>query len=174
MTYNEFIQLAQERFSCRSYKPLLPSNDELRKVVEAAHIAPSECNKQPWKFVIATSDKARKAIAAAYSRDWINTAPAFIVAVGNHSEAWHRANFDNKDHTDVDLSIAIEHMCLAATSLGLGTCWVCNFNPQALNEALNLDKGLEAIAILPIGYPADECTVPVKQRKPIEQITEWM
>ena len=96
------------------------------------------------------------------------------MSVGKHCEASHRANFNNKDPTDVDLSIAIEHMCLAATSLGLGTCWVCNFNPQALNEALNLDKGLEAIAILPIGYPDDECALPVKQRKPIEQIIEWM
>ena len=174
MTYNEFIQLAQERFSCRSYKPLLPSNDELRKVVEAAHIAPSACNKQPWKFVIATSDKARKAIAAAYSRDWINTAPAFIVAVGNHSEAWHRANFDNKDHTYVDLSIAIEHMCLAATSLGLGTCWVCNFDMNEACKALKLPQGHHPVALIPIGYPADKASERHSSRKSPDEITSWI
>ena len=113
----------------------------------------------------------RQAIAECYPREWIKTAPAFIVAVGNHSEAWHRPS-DGKDHTDIDLAIAIEHLCLAATSLGLGTCWVCNFDAKKCAELLRLPESAEPVAILPIGYPA-ESLIPEKKRKPVDEIIQW-
>ena len=74
----------------------------------------------------------------------------------------------------MDAAIAAEHICLAAAELGLGTCWVCNFNPDILNKALNLPLHIEAIAIFPIGYINEEKSIsPSKVRKPLADITEW-
>ena len=131
----------------------------------------SACNKQPWKFIIVTSAEKKANIYECYPREWMKNAPAYIVAVGNNSEAWHRPA-DSKDHTDIDLSIAIEHICLAATSLGLGTCWVCNFYVDKCIEALNIPNEWQPIAILPIGYPASENTQE-KKRKTLEDIIAW-
>ena len=94
------------------------------------------------------------------------------MALGLHDEAWHRS-FDGKDHTDVDVSIAVEHLCLGAASLGLGTCWVCNFDPAIVREGLNLPDNVEPIAIIPMGYPDSDGTVPEKKRKPLDEIVKW-
>jgi nitroreductase len=76
------------------------------------------------------------------------------VLCGNHSESWKR--IDGKDHCDVDIAIAADHMTLAATDLGLGTCWICNFDREACAGALALPDHMEPIVILSIGYPADK------------------
>ncbi|MDE6393734.1 MAG: nitroreductase family protein, partial [Duncaniella sp.] len=104
-----------------------------------------------------------------YTRDWIKTAPEFIIACGVHDEAWHR-QMDGKDHTDVDVSIAVEHLCLAATSLGLATCWVCNFDPEIIRRAFRLPEGMEPVAIIPIGFPAEPDVIPAKKRKAMDEI----
>lgn len=171
--YPSFTELVSARYSCRSYSDKPISRAELMAVMETVRLAPSACNRQPWKFVIISDNEELKAeVLKAYPRDWAMTAPALIVACGNHDEAWHRS-MDGKDHTDVDISIAVEHLCLAAASLGLGTCWVCNFDPQIVAEALNLPKHMEPIAIIPIGYPANGSTIPAKQRKTFEDILQW-
>ena len=171
ITYSELIQLMSDRYSCRQYASIPVDRQLIAQLLEAARIAPSACNKQPWKFIVADTPQLCKAITDCYEREWIHTAPAFIVAVGLHEQAWHRAT-DGKDHTDVDLSIAIEHICLAATTLGLGTCWICNFDANKLHNALQLPEEQEPIAIIPIGYPAHP-SIPEKKRKTLEDITQW-
>ena len=114
--YSDFMTLSAARYSCRNYAARTVARETLKKAIEAASLAPSAVNRQPWTFVVLDTPEMRQAIAECYPREWIKTAPAFIVAVGNHSEAWHRPS-DGKDHTDIDLAIAIEHLCLAATSL---------------------------------------------------------
>lgn len=170
--FNDTIHLMRQRFSCRLYDTRPVGADIIEKLLEAARIAPSACNRQPWRFVVVESPELRDAVCAAYEREWARTAPLFIVACGVHDEAWHRPD-DGKDHTDVDLSIAIEHICLAATSLGLGSCWICNFNPGKLRSALSIPEGIEPIAIIPVGYPAEGISAPEKKRKPLSEITVW-
>lgn len=170
--YPQLYELARDRFSCRAYSDRPVERDTLLAVLDVARLAPSACNKQPWLFLVADSDELRKAVTDSYTRDWIKTAPEFIIACGIHSEAWHRG-FDGKDHTDVDLSIAIEHICLAATSMELATCWVCNFDPAIITEAFNLPDGVEPIAIIPIGYPAEGTEIPAKKRKALSEIVKW-
>lgn len=168
--YSEFMTLVGRRYSCRDYASTPVEKSTLLNVLEAAHMAPSACNKQPWKFLIVTNADRREDVCKCYSRDWIHTAPAFIICLGNHPAAWHRA--DNKDHTDVDISIATEHICLAATTLGLGSCWVCNFDAAQLRQLFQIPDDWEPIAIVPIGYPA-KTDIPKKVRKPIEEIISW-
>lgn len=170
-TYARFLQLVKDRYSCRKYLSAPVSRQLLGDIIETAHLAPSACNKQPWRYIIADTPDLCREIADCYGRDWVDNVPAFIVACGVHDEAWHRA--DGKDHTDVDISIAVEHICLAATSLGLGSCWICNFDEPKLSATLHLPEGIEPIAIIPIGYPDPEAAIPEKKRKPIEEIIQW-
>ncbi|MCT4602113.1 MAG: nitroreductase family protein, partial [Marinifilum sp.] len=79
---------------------------------------------------------------------------------------------DGKDHTDIDASIAIDHMTLQATELGLGTCWICNFYVEKCKDFFQLPDHIEPIAILSLGYPNDD-KMPAKKRKSLEEIVHW-
>lgn len=170
--YPVFRDVVVNRYSCRKFTPQPVSRETILTVMEAAGLAPSACNRQPWKFVIVDTDSPlRKAILEAYDRPWLQDIPVFIIACGIHSGAWHRN--DGKDHTDIDVAIAVEHICLAATSLGLATCWICNFDVRHMSEALSLTDDVEPIAILPLGYAIPDAQVPAKVRKPLEEIVSW-
>ncbi len=130
-------------------------------------LAPSACNKQPWLFITVSSPDAQERLRACYDREWFAKAPLYIVACDSRDQAWVRPK-DDKHHGDVDLAIAIEHLCLAATAVGLGTCWVCNFDPALCKNALHLPDGLEPVAIIPIGFPAGKATP--KKRKDMDEI----
>lgn len=173
-TYEKFMKLAESRYSCRNYSSRTVDKSVLELVLNGARIAPSACNRQPWKFMVVTDEDLKVAVQRSYDRDWLKTAPAYIVAVGNHDESWHRSNADNKDHMDIDLAIASEHICLAAAALDLGTCWVCNFDPETLRTGLNIPENLEPVVIIPIGYPAEGTVAPKKTRKELGDIVEWL
>lgn len=168
-TYPELYSLVQRRFSCRNYSSQPVNPDDLTAVLDIVRLAPSACNRQPWLFMEARTPGQREAVSKAYPREWIASAPVCLIALGLHDAAWHRPA-DGKDHTDVDVAIAVEHLCLAATSLGLATCWVCNFDPAVLREAFTFPEGAEPIAIIPLGYPAEGVSAPDKVRKPIDEI----
>jgi len=165
-----FIDLAKKRYSVRNYKNLPVEKEKILQVIEAARIAPSAVNFQPWHFIVVTSEEMKSKIAETYSRDWFRKAPAIIVVCGDHSSSWKRN--DGKDHCDIDVAIAVEHMTLAAADMGLGTCWVCAFDAAKCHQVLDLPENLEVIALLPIGYPADD-EVPQKKRKSINEIVSW-
>lgn len=169
MEYQEFVQLMLERYSCRSYDASRPVSDQLvDSVLEAARLAPSACNRQPWMFVVVRNEARRHALLA-QSRPAFKEAPVLIAAIGLHDRVWRRRQ-DNKDHTDVDVTIAVQQMCLAATTLGLGTCWICSFDPEAARRELQLPDYAEPIALLPLGYPtADSHAIP-KDRLPLDDI----
>ena len=158
-----FNLLLKERYSVRSYKPLRVSKALIMQVLEAGRMAPSANNKQPWYFIAICEEDQLSRIKSAYPRDWFVNAPQFIVICGDHNTSWKRS-YDSKDHCDIDVSIAADHMTLRATELGLGTCWVCHFDKTLVSKILELPEGVEPIAILPIGYPATS-EVPLKSRK---------
>ncbi len=169
----KFIELARQRFSVRNYLSKPIEREKLEYVLEAARIAPSACNIQPWHFIVAEEETIRKRVASSYGGRWIDSAPAIIVACGNHSQAWKRR--DCKDHTDVDISIAVDHMTLAAAEIGLGTCWVCALDPVKCKEVLGLPEELEPIALIPIGYPDQQTdtTRHTSARKNLDDIVSW-
>lgn len=166
------MDVVRQRYSCRSYNPgRAVGRDLVRAVVEAARLAPSACNRQPWSFV-AVTDPDKRRVLLAKSRPVFADAPVLLVALGYHSEAWHRPS-DGKDHTDVDVSIAVEHICLAASTLGLGSCWICSFDVDATRKALEIPDDVEPVALIPLGYPADDAIVPEKKRKTLDDILKW-
>lgn len=91
-----------------------------------------------------------------------------IVACANHEESWHRKS-DGKDHADIDVAIAVEHLCLAATEQGLGTCWVCNFDVSLCREVLNLPDFMEPVVLISVGY-AQAQEMSAKKRKSLDEI----
>ncbi len=151
----DVIDAIKTRRSVRHYKAEKPNRELLTEVLEAGRLAPSACNKQPWRFVCLTGGAKTDEVRKAYERDWINSVTTIIVVIANHTESWHRAS-DGKDHADVDAAIAIDHMTLRAAELGLGTCWICNFDTSIVRKALSLSDEEEPIALLPIGFPTEE------------------
>ena len=149
-----FLELAKQRYSCRSYSSRQVEQEKLNKILEAGRVAPSAVNFQPWQFIVIRDKENLNKIHKAYHREWFQTAPCVIVICGDHDTSWKR-NHDGKDHCDIDVAIAVDHMTLQATELGLATCWICNFDPQKAIEILQLPRHLEPIVILPVGYPLD-------------------
>lgn len=166
--------LLQKRYSMRTYLPREVEKEKLDYIIECARLAPSACNFQPWVFYVLTSDEARQAVLEAYPREWMKPAPVYIVVCADYSQSWKRPK-DAKDFGDVDAAIAAEHICLSAAELGLGTCWVCNFDTDVLTRFLSLTENVAPIAIFPIGYVDEEKNkVPEKKRKPVSEITKWL
>lgn len=164
----KMLDLVKARYSVRKYLPNQVEQSKLDYIMECVRLAPSAVNFQPWRFYIITDDEKLKAIKKSYPREWIATVPCIIVACANHNESWHRQS-DGKDHADIDVAIATEHLCLAAAEVGLGTCWICNFNVPCCREILSLPPEIEPVALIPIGY-ATEAIIPEKKRKPLEEI----
>ena len=163
-----FLDLVKQRHSVRSYQNRPVEVEKLKYILECVRLAPSAVNFQPWKFKVITEVEVLKEIKTAYHREWFQTAPCVIVACADHAKSWHRQS-DGKDHGDIDVAIAVEHLCLAATEQGLGTCWVCNFDVPRCTEVLNLPENLIPVVLIPIGYSATEDT-PEKKRKSLDEI----
>lgn len=164
----DFLDLVKRRYSVRCYEPRAIEQEKLDYIMECVRLAPSAVNFQPWKFAIVTDKEKLDALKSVYPREWIQSAPCIIVACSNHAESWHRKS-DGKDHADIDIAIAVEHLCLAATEQDLGTCWVCNFDVSACKQILNLSEELEPAVLIPVGYTIQP-EVPEKNRKSIKDI----
>jgi len=166
----ELIDAIQKRYSVRSYKNLPVEDEKLDKVLDAARLAPSAVNFQPWYFIVVREEKQRQKLNEVYARKWFTSAPVVIIACVDHSKVWVRAS-DGKNSADIDPAIAIDHLTLRATDLGLGTCWVCNFDAKKCRELFSLPENIEPIALIPIGYPDDQPNE--KKRKKLDEVVFW-
>ena len=162
-----FLDLVKQRYSSRSYQAKSVEQEKVDYVMECVRFAPSAVNKQPWRFHVISSDGDKEKLRQCYNREWFTTAPMYVIASILHDEEWVRS--DGKRHGDIDIAIAVEHLCLEATEQGLATCWVCNFN-VALAHELFVQAPMEPVAIIPIGHIADDCQQPEKKRKSIDEI----
>lgn len=161
-----FLDLVKQRYSCRSYQNKSVEQEKLDYVMDCARLAPSAVNKQPWLFRIVSDDASKAKLQECYDRDWFKTAPMYIICSILHDEEWIR--YDGKHHGDIDIAIAVEHLCLAATEQGLATCWVCNFNVEKCKKNFDIHADEDPTVLIPIGYAADQPTE--KKRKPISEI----
>ena len=161
-----FLELTKNRYSCRAYKTLDVEKEKLEYIMECVRFAPSAVNKQPWLFHIVSNEEEKAKLQQCYNRDWFKTAPMYIIASVLHDEEWVRA--DGKHHGNIDIAIAVEHLCLAAAEQGLGTCWVCNFDAEKCKQLFAISDNEEPAVLIPIGYAADDQKE--KKRKMIEDI----
>ena len=164
--------LLRRRCSVRRFlnRPVEP--DKLDRILEAGRIAPSACNLQPWLFLVLQSEHALAKVRVTYARDWLAQAPVVIAVCGRKDIAWRRG--DGKLHLDIDCAIAADHMTLAAVEEGLGTCWVCAFDAARFAHEFALPPEVEPVALLPLGYPAEEADPGRhdRTRKPLSEIVD--
>lgn len=174
-----FIELATSRQSDRSYLEKAVEPEKIEIILEAARLAPSACNAQPWKLIVVSDPEKRHLVADATSsrllamNHFSKQAPIQIVLIEE------RANFTstvggwatNKHYPHIDLGIVASHICLAATDLGLGSCMLGWFNEKKLREALDIPQSKRVMMVILIGYP----TQPIrpKRRKSIDDIVSW-
>ena len=170
MQKTAFLDLAEKRRSVRAYKPDEVPDELLQQVLEAGRLAPSACNKQPWRFIVVRSETVRRALGAAYAREWFWKAPVVIAVCILPKEAWVRS-FDGQNYAMVDGALALDHMMLAAAELGLGTCWIGAFDPLAVREILGLPDGVEVVGLTPLGFPDVEANPRVRSRRPLGETT---
>jgi nitroreductase len=160
------MEAIKNRYSCRNYqnKPIEP--EKLDTLTEAARLAPSARNSQDWRFVFVTApDTRRFLMQAAAGQEFVGQAPVVIAACSCTNK---RMNLCGQPYASVNVSIALEHIALAATSLGLATCWIGSFTPQSVRQILNIPTHIEIVELMTVGYPADRPKSP--NRFPVEQI----
>ncbi|MEM2972417.1 MAG: nitroreductase family protein [Candidatus Bathyarchaeia archaeon] len=157
----DFFEVVEKRRSIRKFKPKPIPTENLKKILEAGRLAPSAGNRQPWHFIVVRNPETKRALSvAANNQRFIADADTIIIALGNPevNKKWYRQ----------DTMIAVEHMVLAATALGYGTCWIGAFNEEEVKKILKVPEGLAVIALLPIGV-ADE-KPPPRPRKAFKEI----
>mgnify|MGYP005931166603 FL=1 len=146
-----FLELTKKRFSVRNYKSDRVEQDKIDYIIECARLAPSAVNYQPWHFMVVVSEEQKQNLRQCYNREWFARAPVYIVVCADKSIAWVRKS-DNKNHADIDAAIATEHICLAAAEIVLGSCWVCNFDPELFKANFGLSSERYPVAIVSLGY----------------------
>jgi nitroreductase len=165
----EYSDVIRKRYSVRAYKPDPIEDEKLNQVLEAARLAPTAANMQPFQLIVVHTEGRQEEIKRIYRRDWFVQAPLVICACGIPEQSWKRR--DGWLATEVDVTIAIDHLILAAADLGLGTCWIAAFDPDAARQVLGLPEGVVPLLFTPLGYPADEPRV--KERKAIETLVRF-
>ena len=166
----KFLELVRSRISVRQYTSKKVEDEKIAYILECARQAPSAVNYQPWQFIVVKNDEVKRLLHECYPAKWFAEAPVYIVACADTSQSWKRSN-DGKDHADIDVAIAVEHICLAAVEQGLGTCWVCNFDVQKCAALLNLPVHIYPAAIIPVGYTTQTVSRN-PNRKPTDEITK--
>jgi nitroreductase len=163
----DVIETIRVRRSIRKYKSETIPDDKLTLILEAARLAPSASNRQPWRFVVVEAQDRKEAlVAVANNQMFLKDAAVIVVAVGDAevSARWYER----------DTMIALEHMVLAAASLGYGTCWIGAFNEEAVKKLLRIPEKVKVVALLPIGVPAEKPAA--RSRKELSEIffkEEW-
>jgi nitroreductase len=162
----EFKDIIQERRSIRGFTGHPIADDKIRRVLEAARLAPSASNRQAWKFVVVRDADKRKALAeAANNQAFVGQAPVIIAAVALMPD---RIMTCGVPAYAVDLAIAVEHIVLAAVDEGLGTCWIGAFSQENVRKVLSIQEKYKVVTVMPIGYPAGETAA--RPRKSIEEV----
>jgi nitroreductase len=152
----EFYQVLKMRRSVRHYDPGQTISDEvLFRILEAGRIAPSAANRQPWKFIVVKDPKMRERICQCYKGEWLKNAPVILIVVGRRDKSWVRVK-DGHNSLEVDLTIALDHMILAAAAEGVGSCWIMAFDYEILSSVLNLKENEFVSCLTPLGYPLDK------------------
>lgn len=166
----DLFEVIEARYSVRAYKPDPVEEEKLQKILNAARLAPTAANRQPFRIIVIRTEGRQEELSRIYGPRWFTDAPIVLCVCGIEAEAWVRSN-DGKHYMDVDAAIVMDHVILAATALGLGTCWIGAFDPDAVREVLRLPDGVEPIVFTPLGYP-DTAARP-KRRKPVEDILKY-
>ena len=166
----EFSELIAARYSVRAYRPDPVEDEKLQAILEAARLAPTAANRQPFQIVVLHTAGREEEIGKVYRKAWFVQAPLVIAVCAISSQAWVRES-DRFNARLIDAAIVADHLILAAANLGLGTCWVAAFNVEAARSVLQLPDEAEPVIFSPLGYPAD--VLGPKVRKPLSELVRY-
>ncbi len=153
------------------------------QILEAARLAPSACNQQPWRFAVVRSPDLRRRIVEegflpGIKMTWAINAPVQVVIGMERSLVTHRiaASVSGVDYPWVDIGIAGEHLVLEATALGLGTCWIGWIKPRVLARLVGWSVFVKPVVVITVGYPSDPdlSPLPASRRKPLADLVRWL
>lgn len=165
----DFNELASKRYSVRAYKHNPIGKEKLSKVLNAARLAPTANNRQPFQIIVIHTKGREPELLSIYQREWFVQAPLILCVCGLPSIAWKRR--DGRQYLDVDIAIVIDHMVLAASDIGLGTCIIAAFDATNARRVLSIPDDVEPILFTPLGYPADSSGI--KKRKSLEELVRY-
>lgn len=165
-----FNDLAKNRYSVRKFKDQPVEKEKLEYVLTAGQLAPTAVNFQPQRVLVIEDRQARAKLREC--TDYHFNCPVGLLICVEKDKAWTRP-FDKKNSGDIDGSIVTTHMMLAAADIGLGTTWIMYFDPQKIREAYKIPASLEPVALLVMGYPADDAVPHPKhnERKALSETT---
>ncbi|MBN2189664.1 MAG: nitroreductase family protein [Candidatus Aureabacteria bacterium] len=173
------LDVFDKRRSVRKYSDKTVEREKIIACLEAARLAPSACNSQPWRFIVMDEPSVRERACVAALRGivginaFLRDAPVIIAILSRRKIYLDILGkyFRKTDYCLTDIGIAGEHLCLQAAHLGLGTCWVGWFNGRELKKALGLGKLVKIEYLITIGYPADAGSP--ADRKKLNEIASW-
>ena len=148
----EFVKLIEERYSVRSFQPEHLPREVLEKILAAGHLAPTGCNYQPQRILVLNTDESIEKLRGCTKCHF--GAPTALLVCHNTAESWVRP-YDGALSSPVDAVIVATHMLLAAHNEGVGSCWVMHFDPAAMRQTFAIPNGIEPVALLVMGYPAE-------------------
>jgi nitroreductase len=172
--------IIEKRRSVRMYDKKKIEKEKLLKIIQSTLLAPSACNKQPWRFIVVDEDKKVRSIfteglGGIVSNRWAESVPAFIIACAQRSLLVHKIaeRYKNVPYHYLDMGAAIEHILLKATESGLGTCWIGWFNKRTLRRILRIPRGIEIVSLIAIGYPSKDAVLKERSRLETDEILFW-
>lgn len=164
-----FLELARARYSVRAYKPDEIEQEKIDQILQVISLAPTAANQQPFRIILIHTAGREEELRDIYNKDWFVQAPIIICACGIDQESWRRD--DGRPTTEIDVAIVMDHITLAAASLGLGTCWIGAFNSAEACRILRIPQHASPVLFCTLGYPADQPKV--KERKPIRELIKY-
>jgi len=174
-----FLDLVKSRQSTRKYQDTPIDSEALNRCLQAARLAPSACNSQPWKFIVVSGETKDKMFKAAFSgiyamNFFIKPVPVFIVVLREKSSyvATLAGSFRGVEYSLIDIGIACEHLVLQAEEEGLGTCWLGWFNEKEVKNVLGLPKDTKIDIVISVGYAKNK-EIKDKKRKDFAKIVEF-
>jgi len=159
------LEAIRKRYSCRSYQERPIEQEKLDSLFEAARLAPSARNEQDWRFVVVTDKDTKRQVARTTNRPQVFEKAGVIIAACSNSDHVMRCG---QAIGPIDIAIALEHIALQATELGLATCWIGSFETEKVRTMLGIPDDIAIIELMTVGYPADSWKKP--SREPIEKI----
>ena len=170
-SFTSLMDIIESRKSVRSYKSQEIEEEKLNYILEAFRKAPSAKNLQPWKLVVVKNRNIIKDLAiACNNQTFLEEAPVLIAACANEEEAYGRMGGYLTSYP-IDIGLALEHLILAATEQGLGTCWIGAFKEQLVKDILKVPEDVRVVALTPVGYPARDPGS--RGRKPLSEIVSY-
>jgi nitroreductase len=161
-TCSNILNIIKIRRSVRSFDDRPIEKEKMELILEAARLAPSSCNSQPWRFVVVNDKVLLKKIAKAQPlgpnvNKFLESAGVIIACVDEPKLFIHKAaDMVNRDNQRIDVGIAMEHMVLVAAELGIGSCWIGWFSEKKVKELLRIPKKKTISVLLALGYPKNK------------------